>query len=337
MSYERLIQQVFPLSSEASDAEHHNYDNQAATLLTVGPGEHIVTALNTMIEGVHFLADYEATALAYKAVVASYSKLMAVGAKPICFQCNISIPEIKVPWLNAFSAGLREASSQYGGLLSGVTLVTGKRAIAISAMGKVHYSVELSTQQATRAGDLIYVTGTLGDAGLALQRILQQIPNDDSVSRYLERCLLRPTIPLDFARALYPQVTSCIDLAAGFTKDLQRILVNTGLGANIALENIPLSSQIQTIIERQAAYQYALNGGDDYQLCFTIRPEQREVIMRVAEHYDTVVSCVGTLSDEAGIRVIDAYGEEFTQKNSDHDHFAAVDFDEEQSLDDTRD
>jgi thiamine-monophosphate kinase len=337
MSYERLIQQIFPLLSEASDAEYHNYDSQAATLLTIERGEHVVTALNTMIEGVHFLADYEAAALAYKAVVASYSKLMAVGAKPICFQCNISIPEIKVPWLKAFSAGLQEASSQYGGVLSGVTLVTGKRAIAVSAVGKVHYPVELSAKQEPRAGDLIYVTGTLGDAGLALQRILQQIPNDDSVSRYLEQCLLRPTIPLEFARALYPQVTSCIELAAGFTQDLQRILGKARLGANIALENIPLSSQIQTIIERQAAYQYALNGGDDYQLCFTIRAEQREVIARVAERYEISVSCVGTLSDEAGIRVTDTYGKPFVQKTTDHDHFATIDFDEEQSLEDARD
>lgn len=334
MSYERLIQHIFPLMVETNNGEYHNYDSQAATLLTIEPGEHIVTALNTMTEGVHFLANYEGAALAYKAVVASYSKLMALGAKPICFQCNISIPEINVPWLQAFSAGLQEASSQYGGMLSAVTLVTGKRAIAISAVGKVHYSVELSAKQEPRAGDLIYVTGTLGDAGLALQRTLQQIPNDDSVSRYLEQCLLRPTIPLQFARALYPQVTSCIDLAAGFTKDLQRILEKTDLGADITLQSIPLSSQIQAIIERQAAYQYALNGGDDYQLCFTIRPEQREVIMRVAEGYETTISCVGSLSDERGIRVTDAHGATFAQKNADHDHYATINFDEEQSLED---
>ena len=326
MSYESLVKKVFADLEHVDSSKFANYDNKAATLLNVTSDRNIVNSLNTMVEGVHFLSNVKACDLAYKALVSNYSKLMALGAEPICFQINISMPKISELWLEDFASGLRESTEKYGGYLTGVTLVTGKSSIAVSAIGQVAYDIAAVRDTVPQVGDLIYVTGTLGDSGLALNRILQNIPNDDNTSRYLEKCLMRPEIPLKFAVELQTITTSCTEISAGLSQDLKRILTKAALGAHINLKDMPLSEQIQVIIERNAAYQCAFTGADDYQLCFTIQPGSRDKLLELASIHGCRLACVGHLSAQPGMHVYDEYDEPFVIKDSDHDHFAIIDY-----------
>jgi len=326
MSYESLVKKVFADLEHVDSSKFANYDNKAATLLNVTSDRNIVNSLNTMVEGVHFLSNVKACDLAYKALVSNYSKLMALGAEPICFQINISMPKISELWLEDFASGLRESTEKYGGYLTGVSLVTGKSSIAVSSIGQVAYDIGSVKNASPQVSDLIYVTGSLGDAGLALNRILQDIPNDDNTSRYLEKCLMKPEIPLKFAVELQAITTSCTEISAGLSQDLKRILTKSSLGAHINLKDIPLSEQIKAVIERNAAYQCAFTGADDYEICFTVKPENKDKLLELAVRYDCRLSCIGHLSAHPGMHVYDKYDEPFIIKDSDHDHFAIIDY-----------
>ena len=325
MSYERIVSRCFKNLKPEDAAGFVTFDNQAATMLNVKPGFNIVNSLVTMVEGVHFLSSIKAEDLAYKAIAASYSKLMALGAKPLCLHCNISIPEVNIVWLDSFSRGLQTSIEQYGGSLVGASVVTGKTSIAISAIGEVNQSVLLESQDRVEVGDLIYVTGSLGDSGLALKRTLQNIPNDDTTSKYLERCLMRPNLPLQFAVAARNHFVLAVELMSGFLQDFERIIQTERIGAHVELDKIPLSDEIVAIIERNAAYQCAFTGSDDCQLCFIVKPKNVPDIKSLASQFNTKISCVGKLVAEPGFKVFDVHGDEFVVKRPDHDHFAILD------------
>ena len=325
MSYERIISRCFKNLKPEDAAGFVTFDNQAATMLNVKPGFNIVNSLVTMVEGVHFLSSIKAEHLAYKAVASSYSKLMALGASPLCLHCNISIPEVNIAWLESFSSGLEIAIKQYGGSLVGASVVTGKTSIAISAIGEVNQDLLTGAKDKVEEGDLIYVTGSLGDSGLALKRILQNIPNDDTTTKYLESCLMRPNLPLEFAVAAKKHFVLGVELMSGFLQDFERIIQIENIGAHIELDKIPLSNEIVAIIERNAAYQCAFTGSDDCQLCFIVKPHNVADVKSLANQFNTKISCVGKLVVEPGFKVFDVHGDEFVVKRPDHDHFAILD------------
>ena len=325
MSYERIVSRCFKDLKPASNSNFLTFDNQAATMLNVPVSTNIVNSLVTLVENVHFLPGIHSDDLAYKAIAASYSKLMALGASPLCVQCNISIPDINIPWLDKFADGLSQALKKYGGDLVGVSLVTGKTSIAISAIGQVMSESQITTSGQVQAEDLVYVTGTLGDSGLALQRILQNIPNDDTTTQYLEQCLMRPNLPLEFAIAAREKFVLAVELLSGFLQDFERVLLHENIGVQLELDKIPLSDEIVAIIEKNAAYQCAFTGSDDCQLCFIVRPEQQLFIHNLAQQFNTKISCVGKIVADPGFRVYDKFGDEFLVKRPDHDHFAILD------------
>lgn len=325
MSYERIVSKCFRNLQIKDNDNFLTFDNQAAIMLNIPIATNIVNSLVTMVEGVHFLSGIKAYDLAYKAVAASYSKLMALGARPLCIQCNISMPHINTAWLEDFSLGLEQCLSIYGGNLVGVTLVTGKTSIAISAVGQVMQDSQITTCNKVRPNDLIYVTGTLGNSGLALKRILQDIPNDDTTTKYLDRCLMRPELPLDFAIAARSKIVLAIELLSGFLQDFERLLLHENIGAHINLNKVPLSPEIIAIIEKNAAYQFAFTGSDDCQLSFIVRPENVDDINEIARKFNTKISCVGKIVEAPGFKVFDEHGDEFIVKRPDHDHFAILD------------
>ncbi|MEE3002811.1 MAG: AIR synthase related protein [Pseudomonadota bacterium] len=325
MSYEGILKRCFSNLDQGKQTKFLTYDNQAATMLNFTAQSNIVNSLVTLVEGVHFLPNINSDDLAYKALVTSYSKLMAFGATPLCFQCNISMPSVNISWLRSFSVGLETCMTKYGGSLVGSSLVTGKRSIAISVMGQVTFDTSTLGDNKISVGDKIFVTGTLGDSGLALKRILQAIPNDDTTSQYLEKCLMHPQIPLDFAVAARKYATAGVEILSGFSQDLDRVLSHHNLGADIELEKIPLSPEITAIIERNAAYQCAFTGSDDCQLCLVVNPDDVNIIYDFARLYNTKVSCVGEIVPTTGLRVFDKHGDPFLVKRPDHDHFAILD------------
>lgn len=323
MSYEKVLRKSFASLLEQYGDSTYAHDN--GVLLAVPPGYHAVSALSYIIEGVHFLPGTSADVIAYKALIHNYAKLISYGAKPSWIQCNISMPVITSAWLNQFANGLGDALKRHGGSITSAALANGKHGVAVSSQGLVPHHLVDVVEHTPNAGDKIFVTGTLGDAGLALERILQDIPNDDALSKTLEERLMRPKLPLDFAVAVRPLVSSSVTISDGFMQDLARVLGPEKLGARIMLADMPLSEEIQAIIERNAAYQCALTGADDYQLCFTVDDSNIDRVHALAEDHGCLIRCVGALTKGGEISVYDSYGALYPVKAPDHDHFAELD------------
>lgn len=237
---------------------------QSSVLLDVPDSHNVAASSNVIVEGVHFLPGSNPADLGYKAIVSCYSKLMSFGARPSLVQCSISTPNtLEDAWLESFFTGVRDCREKYGGNILSCNIVQGKHSITIDSMGIVPKSFSGALHGSAKQGDLIYVTGTLGDAGLALQRLLQGIPNDDVTAKYLSDCLVRPKIPLNFSIAVRNITTCSVAIVDGFSKDLSAVLAKNNFGAVIQIDKIPLSAQIKAIIELNAAYQCALTGGDE--------------------------------------------------------------------------
>jgi thiamine-monophosphate kinase len=269
--------------------------------------EMLVSGLVAFFEETHCLSDLDPFSLGYRASLASYNKLISKGAKPLCLQAAISLPEMDNSWLEQFFAGSRDCCSIYGGELLSYNFYKGKCAITLNACGTLKKDL-YTAASSIDVGDLIFVTGSLGDASLAKNRVHKGIPNDDSITKYLLNRLLRPTIDLDFALALKSITTSSTDILAGLAVDINKLFAGTDLGANISMLDIPISEQMRTIIEINAAYHYALTGLDDYELCFTISPNNSQALAKLAQEHCCHIAQIGVVIAQDDTAFIDHNG-----------------------------
>lgn len=322
MSYNNIISKYFDKFSKKEEIANNSH---VAVLLEMPQNSKMVAVLNSAVEGVHFLANSNPADVGYKSVVASYSKLMASGAKPAWVQCDISMPEVEESWLESLADGILLAMQKYGGSLVGVNIEKGQRSITMSVNGVVGNSLVTALAKQPHAGDLIYVTGTLGDAGLAVKRILQDIPNDDVTSKHLLDRLIRPLIPLSFAAQVRPYTSASIAVVGGLNNDLNKLIQRYNVGADIFLNKLPLSEQIKAIIEINSAYQFALSGVDDYELLFTVAPADVAQVSALAMESGHNIKCIGEISSSSNVNVYDADGKEFIIKKPESDHFAVLD------------
>tara|TARA_B110000459_G_scaffold203967_1_gene263025 strand:- start:2468 stop:3379 length:912 start_codon:yes stop_codon:yes gene_type:complete len=269
--------------------------------------EMLVSGLVAFFEEPHFLSDLDPFSLGYRSTLASYNKIISKGAKPFCVQASISLPEMDDSWLEQFFAGSRECCSIYGGELLSYNFCIGKCAITLNSCGTLKKDLYSAASSIT-AGDLIFVTGSLGDASLAKDRVHQGIPNDDTVTKYLLNRLLRPIIDLDFSLALKSIITSSTDISSGIAVDINKLFIGSNLGADISVLDIPISEQMKTIIEINAAYSYALTGLDDYELCFTINPDNELELAKLAQEHECKITQIGVVAAEGGVNFIDQNG-----------------------------
>lgn len=269
--------------------------------------ELLVSGLVAFFEETHFLSDLDPFSLGYRASLASYNKLIAKGAKPFCMQATVRLPEMDDSWLEQFFAGASECCNIYGGELLSYDLYVGKCAITLNACGTLKKGL-YDLQPGVSGGDLIFVTGSLGDASLAKHRVHKGIPNDDTVTKHLLNRLLRPTIDLKFALALKKIATSSTDISSGLAVDINKLFAGAKLGADISVLDIPISEQMKTLIEINAAYNYALTGLDDYELCFTVKPSDLGALNMLAEKYSCSITQIGVVKVQEGVNFIDNNG-----------------------------
>lgn len=270
--------------------------------------ELLVSGLVAFFEDTHCLSDLDPFSLGYRTNLASYNKIISKGAKPFCVQAAISLPEMDDSWLEQFFMGSKECCSIYGGELLSYSFYIGKCTITLNACGTLKKDLYTASSNIS-AGDLIFVTGSLGDASLAKHRVHKGIPNDDSVTKYLLNRLLRPKIDLDFALALKGITTSSTDISSGLVVDLNKLFVGTNLGASISVSDIPISEQMKTIIETNAAYSYALTGLGDYELCFTIKPSEVESLAKLAEEHNCNITQIGEVAEQDETNFMDNNGD----------------------------
>ena len=266
-------------------------------LLTVPDGNELAVTTDTMVENVHFLPDTNPEFLGHKILAVNLSDLAGMGAKPIAVTLALTIPGVDEKWLREFAKGFFRLSDQYSVDLIGGDTTSGPLTLTVQAMGIVPTGKALRRSTA-KAGDLIYVTGKLGDAGLGL-KIEQGYPCSNS-SVVLER-FHRPEPRVAAGLLIRQYANACIDISDGLTSDLGQLLDKSNAGAAISWERLPISSEVLAYIEATSDWEMPLCAGDDYELCFTVSPEKQASLEVSLEESGIEFSRIGMITSKPGL------------------------------------
>jgi thiamine-monophosphate kinase len=289
-------------------------------LTSVPEGQLLATTTDTLVSQVHFPADTDPKDIAYKSIVVNLSDLAAMGAEPAWLNLSITLPNSNADWLKDFSEAFFEQLDYFGLDLIGGDTTTGPLAISITAMGFVPVNAALKRSGAN-AGDLIYVTNHIGDAGLGLA-IAQgrHASTNPEHAEYLLSRLNRPTPRMAVGIALRNIASSAIDLSDGLAGDLPHILQASNQGAVIDLDKLPISAALLAEVGPEQAIQYALASGDDYELCFTVPEEQVEKMENALSSTSCGYQCIGRITGGTKIRYLNQ-GEEVDLALTAYQHF----------------
>ncbi len=258
-----------------------------AARLDVAPGEQVVTSVDTMVAGHHFPEHAFPEDVGYRAVAAAASDLAAMGARPLGMTLALTLPDSDDLWLLAFSEGVAQASRAFQMPLVGGDTTRGPLTISVQVLGAVPTSAAL-LRNGARPGDRLCVSGTLGDAaaGLALESG-EFVPQPDD-AEYLSQRFYRPSPRLALGQKLVGLATACVDISDGLLADAGHVASASGVAISIESARVPLSPALQQFEDKARAIRWALVGGDDYELCFTLPdgeplPADCSVIGEVAE------------------------------------------------------
>lgn len=257
-------------------------------------GHDLVFSIDTLVEGVHFPYHYRPDYLGWRALAVAASDLAAMGAQPDCFTLALTLPEAKEDWLEGFARGLAEAAQAFGLALAGGDTTAGPLTLTLQVHGTVPRGAAIRRSGA-RPGDLVAVSGTLGDAGAALGYLSDAEPSAD-VAAVLER-YHRPQPRLELGSAAAPFASAGIDISDGLLADLGHILEVSGVGARLDSTSLPLSAALVQLTGERAL-DLALRAGDDYELCLTFPPERWK---SAPEELRRQLSVIGTIEAEAGL------------------------------------
>ncbi len=284
-------------------------------LLAPRPGMQLAVSSDMLVSGRHFFADVDPAALGHKALAVNLSDLAACGAQPLAFTLSLSLPHIDPDWLRAFSQGLFALADAHRCELIGGDTTAGPLCISITILGEVTPGQAL-LRSGARVGDDIYVSGTLGDARVALEALQGLRALSAHQLAVLRPRLERPTPRLALGQALCGIASAAIDLSDGLWGDLQHILHRSGVGATL---HVPL---LQPVLQQHGLdYAVALNGGDDYELAFTAAPADRDIIHALALRTNTPVTRIGQIEEQPGLRLRDAAGHVVAPTFHSFDHF----------------
>jgi thiamine-monophosphate kinase len=293
-----------------------------AALLRVPERMQLVAALDTMVEGRHFPAGSPPRSIGHRALAVNLSDLAAMGADPAWCLLSLTLPEAREDFLSDFAAGLLELAAAHNVALVGGDTTAGPLAIAVQALGFVDTGTAMRRSGAA-AGDLLFVSGTPGDAAAGLRLAMDGTPPSLD-ARHRTALLDRFHFPeprVALGRALRGIASACIDVSDGLAADAGKLADASGCAALIELERLPLSAALAAFAGEHAR-QLALSGGDDYELCFTV-PAARvpQLAARLADVKCTA-TCIGRLEPGSGVMLI-ADGRRSDQGYTGYDHFAA--------------
>lgn len=297
-------------------------------LLAPRPGMQLAISSDMLVEGRHFFADVDPEALGHKALAVNLSDLAACGARPLAFTLALALPRADEAWLAGFSKGLLALADAHGCELVGGDTTQGPLNICITVFGEVPAGQAL-LRSGARAGDDIYVSGTLGDARLALEALLGHIHLPDELLAQARQRLERPTPRVALGLALRGIASSAMDVSDGLLGDFGHILKASGVGACIRTdETIKLiaagayPSSARGQFDAKILQQCTLAGGDDYELLFTAPPQHRAAVAEAAAQSRTPVTRIGQVEAAPGLRLVDAQGMPVENRFASFDHFA---------------
>jgi thiamine-monophosphate kinase len=287
--------------------------------LLVGPGDdaglfkakkELIFSTDTSVGDVHFPKDLEAKLIAYRACAVAASDIAACGGSLKWLSISLTTANKNTKWIENFSKGIKKFSDFYKVPVIGGDLAVGKEiSVSVGVCGEIHKK-DFMRRNGAREGDLIFVTGNLGEAFLGLNILKEKKKKLLSKEKnYLNR-YLKPEIFFTFGQSLSKLANSCIDISDGLLGDLNHICEESKLAAEVYLEAMPIVGN----------YKNALTWGDDYQLCFTLKATKVEQLYKIAKTHKIKISEIGKIKKGKGISVL-SKGKKITIKKAGYNHF----------------
>ncbi len=275
-----------------------------AAILNVPDTHQLVVTTDTLAAGTHFFHHDNPADVAWKAVAVNVSDLAAMGARPLWLTLSITLPDAEEAWLSRFAQGLKEALTFYDLALVGGDTVKGPLSICVTAFGQVPRGQAL-TRSSAKPGDWIFCTGTLGDAAAGLALLTKKLRADKSSRDYLLGRFRRPAARVAAGIALRHIASACIDISDGLIADLGHILKNSGdLGARIDLDALPTSKALENLCSDVDLWEFALAGGEDYELCFTVPEDAHDRVAGVLQASGVQAVPIGRVTTSGDIEFL---------------------------------
>jgi thiamine-monophosphate kinase len=311
-----LIRRYFPRRGARREDVLAGVGDDAA-LVAAPAGGTLALALDTLVEGAHFPAGFDARFVGHRALAVNLSDLAAMGAEPAWALLGLTIPAADENWLAGFSAGLDALARRHGVALVGGDTTRGPLTVSLALAGSVPRGQGLRREGA-RPGDDLWVSGTPGDAAAGLAILQGRLAAQGRARDALLARFQLPQARVALGAALRGIATSCIDVSDGLAADLDKLCAASGVGADVGSRDIPLSAGLCSAALPPARLAYALGGGDDYELLFSADPAERARLASLDA--GVLLKRIGAITEEAGVRVDGAP----VERDSGHgfDHFA---------------
>lgn len=294
-----------------------------AAVLELPPGQQLVACTDTLVAGVHFPLETAPEDIGWKSLAVNLSDLAAMGGEPAWALLALTLPDADSQFVERFTRGFAELARMHGVALVGGDTTQGPLAMTVTALGTLPIGNAL-TRNGARAGDAVYVTGALGDAAGALR--LQQgggsREQGEGLHPLLSSRLNRPEPRIAAGLALRGIANACIDVSDGLLADLGHVCVASGVGAELEVEALPLSSALQAAFDPAACRELALAGGDDYELCFTADSAREAEVQTALAHAGCKATRIGRIVAGSGVRAFDAQGNAVATPRAGWEHFA---------------
>lgn len=290
-------------------------------LLRPPAGMDLAVTVDTLVEGVHFPATTTPADLGHKALAVNLSDLAAMGAEPAWATLALTLPAADERWLTGFAAGFLGLAQDFGLQLVGGDTTRGPLAVTVQVHGFIPPGMAL-TRGGASEGDLIFVTGPLGTAGLALRELQEGAGLDADARSLALKCLHRPEPRVAAGVALRGLASAAIDVSDGLLADLGHILAASGVGARLELERLPVAGELYDTLARAGAWHLPLTAGDDYELCFTVPRHLERVVERVLKRTHCPQGCrIGEIEAESGLRLVGPEGPVDAPDRAGWEHF----------------
>lgn len=290
-------------------------------LLAVPGGEVLAVTLDMLVAGVHFFADAHPEGIGHKSLAVNLSDLAAMGAIPTWATLALSLPDFDETWLKSFCGGFFSLAQHFGVQLVGGDTTRGPLTITIQAHGLVPEDKALRRNGA-RPGDRIFVTGILGDAGLALAAAQDRETISPIHQDYLQARLERPLPRVHEGVSLRGLASAAIDISDGLAQDLGHILERSQVGARLYVDRLPYSQALAETLNRETGLAMMLGSGDDYELCFTVPAQKVGRVRDLARTWECRCTEIGIIETELGLRCQRSDGTPYRTERLGYDHFA---------------
>ncbi|MEJ2179129.1 MAG: thiamine-phosphate kinase [Gammaproteobacteria bacterium] len=277
-----------------------------AAVANVPAGFQLITAVDTLVDGVHFPRDSQAFDIGYKALAVNLSDMAAMGAEPAWATLALTMPQVDESWLQQFCDGFFKLADEFNLQLIGGDTTQGPLTVSVQLMGLVPQGEALKRSGA-KPGDRIFVSGNVGDAALGLQIQQQNISSTNLTTEQKQTLLARlhrPEPRINLGIMLRNVASAAIDVSDGLLADLNHMLNASQLGAKIQLECVPISQPMREYGESIDQLALSLAGGDDYELCFTVPESKLAEIQKIHQQLKLKVSEIGVVEEKYGLRLL---------------------------------